>query len=87
MLAGLHSGIREQIDPGDPIQGNGYAQDRERLPTDWLTALRALESSAWAREAFGEAFIKVYLAIKHAEMGQFMSEVGEQDWRWYLVHA
>lgn len=87
VLAGLHSGIREQIDPGDPIQGNGYAQDRERLPTDWLTALRALESSAWAREAFGEEFIKVYLAIKHAEMGQFMSEVGEQDWRWYLVHA
>ena len=87
VLAGLHSGIRGQIDPGDPIQGNGYAQDRERLPTDWLTALRALESSAWARGAFGEAFIKVYLAIKHAEMGQFMSEVGEQDWRWYLVHA
>lgn len=87
VLAGLHSGIRGQIDPGDPIQGNGYAQDRERLPTDWLTALRALESSAWARDAFGEEFIKVYLAIKHAEMGQFMSEVGEQDWRWYLVHA
>jgi glutamine synthetase len=29
----------------------------------------------------------VYLAIKRAEFRQFMAEVGEQDWRWYLTQA
>ncbi|TRX73898.1 glutamine synthetase family protein [Pseudomonas mangiferae] len=87
LLAGLHRGLRERLDPGTPIRGNGYAQGGEPLPTDWLTALRALEGSAWAREAFGEDFLRVYLAIKRAEYRQFMGEVGEQDWRWYLVHA
>jgi glutamine synthetase len=87
ILAGIHHGIRDKLDPGTPVTGNGYAQAKEFLPTDWLTALRALEGSAWAREAFGAEFLKVYLAIKHAEYAQFMGEVGEQDWRWFLNHA
>ncbi|WP_044871693.1 glutamine synthetase family protein [Pseudomonas sp. LFM046] len=87
ILAGIHRGIRENIDPGRPIEGNGYAQAKELLPTDWLTSLRALEKSSWARDAFGTAFLGVYLAVKRAEYRQFMSEVGEQDWRWYLTQA
>ncbi|CDF81521.1 L-glutamine synthetase [Pseudomonas knackmussii B13] len=87
ILAGIHKGIREQIEPGEPIVGNGYEQARETLPTDWLTALRTLEQSAWAKEAFGEEFLKIFLAIKWEEFRQFVSEVGEQDWRWYLTHA
>ena len=51
------------------------------------SALRALERSAWACEALGADFHRVYLAIKQGEYRQFMAEVGEQDWRWYLGHA
>lgn len=87
ILAGIHRGIREQLDPGAPIEGNGYAQAKELLPTDWLTSIQALECSTWAREALGQEFLKVYLAIKRAEYRQFMAEVGEQDWRWYLTQA
>ncbi|SFQ01568.1 glutamine synthetase family protein [Pseudomonas borbori] len=87
ILAGIHRGIREQLDPGAPIEGNGYAQAKELLPTDWLTSIQALEHSTWAREALGPEFLKVYLAIKRAEYRQFMAEVGEQDWRWYLSQA
>lgn len=87
ILAGIHRGIREQLDPGAPIEGNGYAQAKELLPTDWLTSIQALERSTWAREALGQEFLKVYLAIKRAEYREFMAEVGEQDWRWYLTQA
>ena len=87
ILAGIHRGIRERRDPGAPVEGNGYAQAKELLPTDWLTTLRALEGSSWARDAFGSEFLGVYLAVKRAEYRQFMGEVGEQDWRWYLDHA
>jgi glutamine synthetase len=87
ILAGIHRGIRQQRDPGAPVEGNGYAQATELLPTDWLTALSSLEASPWAREAFGGEFLGVYLAVKRAEYRQFMGEVGEQDWRWYLHQA
>ncbi len=87
ILAGIHHGIKNEIDPGEAVVGNGYEQATETLPTDWLTALRILEGSQWAKDAFGEDFLKVFLAIKWAEFGQFAGEVGEQDWRWYLTHA
>ncbi|SDI20678.1 glutamine synthetase [Pseudomonas benzenivorans] len=87
ILAGIQRGIGEQLDPGAPVEGNGYAQAKELLPTDWLTALQALERSTWAREALGGEFLGVYLAVKRAEYRQFMAEVGEQDWRWYLSNA
>lgn len=87
VLAGIHQGIAQQIDPGPAIQGNGYAQATEFLPTDWHTALLALEQSSWARQVLGADFLKVFLAIKRHEYQAFMGEVGEQDWRWYLTHA
>ncbi|WP_394560136.1 glutamine synthetase family protein [Aquipseudomonas alcaligenes] len=87
ILAGIHHGIKHQIDPGEAIVGNGYEQARETLPTDWLTALRNLEQSSWAKEALGEDFLKIFLAIKWEEFRQFVGEVGEQDWRWYLTHT
>lgn len=87
VLAGALLGIEQQLDPGPASIGNAYLQNHERLPCDWLTALRTLEQSTWAKTVFGEEFLKVYLAIKWAEFGQFFSEVGEQDWRWYLTHA
>ena len=87
ILAGIHRGIRERLDPGAPVEGNGYAQAKQLLPTDWLTSLRALEGSSWARDALGHGFLGVYLKVKQAEYRQFMGEVGEQDWRWYLHQA
>jgi len=87
MIAASHRGVREQLDPGPPMEGNGYDKAETRLPTDWLSALTALEGSRWAREVFGDEFLRVYLAVKWAEYRQFMSEVGPQDWRWYLHQA
>lgn len=87
VLAGIRRGIAEQLDPGPAVTGNGYLDATEPLSTDWLAALQALEGSLWAREAFGEGFMKVYLALKRQEYREFMGEVGEQDWRWFLTHA
>ena len=87
LLAGIQHGLRGRLDPGAPVQGNGYAQGGAGLGADWLGALRNLEQSDWARHALGADFHRVYLAIKQAEYRQFMGEVGEQDWRWYLGHA
>lgn len=83
ILAGVLRGIDEQIDPGAPVTGNGYAQVTETLPGDWLTTLNACSTSTWLPELIDPAFLKIYLAVKQAEYQQFMAEVGEQDWRWY----
>jgi glutamine synthetase len=87
ILAAAHLGVRNAIDPGPPVEGNGYAQASRMLPTDWLSALESLAQSRWAKETFGQGFLTVYLAIKRAEYRAFADEVSEQDWRWYLHQA
>ncbi len=85
ILSSIHHGISENVDPGEPVEGDGHTQAKGLLPTDWLTSLQALEQSSWARDALGKGFLGVYLAVKRAEYRQFMAEFGEQDWRWYLT--
>ena len=43
--------------------------------------------SDWVRDAFSLEFLKIFLAIKRAEYRQFMGDVGELRWRWYLSNA
>jgi len=83
MLAGVLRGVENQVDPGPPVTGNGYAQVNETLPSDWLTTLDACSDSIWLADTIDPEFLKVYLAVKRAEYRQFMAEVSEQDWRWY----
>ena len=84
-LAAAEQGMRERIDPGPPVEGNGYAQVRERtLPATWHDALDRAEKSAFIREAVGAEFLKVFLAIKRQECAHFSAQVSELDYAWYL---
>ncbi|QYJ76521.1 glutamine synthetase family protein [Shewanella sp. FJAT-52076] len=87
ILAACHHGIRHRLSPGEAIVGNGYQGEHQTLPTDWLSALTNFERSGWMKSVLGEDFHRIYGKIKRAEYQQFMAEVGQQDWQWYLTHA
>ncbi|ABL99381.1 glutamine synthetase family protein [Shewanella amazonensis] len=87
ILAACHHGIRNQLSPGQAIVGNGYEGKHQTLPTDWLSALTNFERSEWMKSVLGEDFHRIYGRIKRAEYQEFMAEVGQQDWHWYLTHA
>uniref|UniRef100_UPI00289B908E glutamine synthetase family protein n=1 Tax=Pseudomonas sp. TaxID=306 RepID=UPI00289B908E len=61
ILAATHQGLREQLDPGAPVTGTGYAPATDPLPTYLLTVLAALAQSTWAKPALAEDFLGVYL--------------------------
>jgi len=85
VLAGVERGLRERLDPGPPVEGNGYAQAGERtLSRTWHEALERAERSTFLREALGEEFVKIFLAIKRQECERFSAEVSELDYAWYL---
>jgi glutamine synthetase len=87
-LASAHFGIAGKLDPGPPITGNGYEQaDPGALPTNWPEALDRAEKSTFLADYFGAEFMKVYLAIKRAELDKFMAEPTELDYQWYLRPA
>jgi glutamine synthetase len=85
VLGAAARGIDQKLDPGAPVEGNGYAQTGERtLPGSWREALVAAESSAFLRDTLGADFMKVFLAIKQQEYARFSAEVSELDYAWYL---
>ena len=85
VLAAAARGIEGKLDPGPPVEGNGYAQAGERtLPAGWREALAATEASTFLREELGPEFMKIFLAIKRQECDRFLSEVTELDYAWYL---
>lgn len=84
VLAGAEKGIREKLDPGPPVTGNGYAQSLPReFPATWQEALDRAEESAFLREALGARTLEIFLAIKRQECARFAAQVTELDYAWY----
>ncbi|MBP6514421.1 MAG: glutamine synthetase [Steroidobacteraceae bacterium] len=88
VLAAMHLGIRERLDPGPPVLGNGYEQTAVgELPTHWFAALDRLADSGVIDEAFGSDFVKVFMALKRSECERFFAQPTELDYTWYLSQA
>jgi glutamine synthetase len=85
VLAGMLHGMTRGLDPGPPVQGNGYSQSVPgELPTQWHDALERAARSAFLRDAFGTRFLDVFLAIKRQECEKFGALVTDRDYEWYL---
>ena len=84
VLAGLHHGIKYQIHPGKPIEGNAYGEQNNTLPLNWYDSLAAFANSAFIADYFGEDFQRIYSALKREECERFNAEVSELDHRWHL---
>jgi glutamine synthetase len=89
VLASMLHGIRGQIDPGAAVVGNGYESPEAavKLPNNWAAAIDAFEASAELNALLGERFVKNYACVKRVEMANFMAEVTELDYAWYLRSA
>jgi glutamine synthetase len=85
VLGAAEYGMRECVDPGPPIEGNGYAQTGGRtLPRTWHEALDCAGQSEFLRATLGRELLDIYLAIKRQECARFSAQVTELDYAWYL---
>ncbi len=85
VLAGAEQGIRERLDPGPPVSGNGYAQAGGRvLPATWQEALERAARSGFLARALGAETARMFLAVKAQECRKFAAQVTELDYAWYL---
>ncbi|MCB1622213.1 MAG: glutamine synthetase [Thiothrix sp.] len=84
VLAGLHHGIRERLDPGPPMRGSAYEQADQSLSLNWYATLYAFEQSDFIRTYFGAAFQRIFSALKREQCERFYSEVTTLDHDWHL---
>jgi glutamine synthetase len=84
VLAGMHHGIKNKMDPGPAISGDGYANADTSLTINWYAALDGFEKSTFVTEYFGAEFQHIFSALKRDECNQFFAQVSELDHRWHL---
>jgi len=85
VLAGMHLGIVQKLDPGPVLAGNAYRGATPTLPLSWPEALVAFERSEFAREYLGERFANLYARTRRGEMQDFSSYVSTLEYSWYLT--
>lgn len=83
ILAGIHHGVTNRIDPGAPFTGNAYRDPATRLPTTWPEAALAFERSAMLRDYFGAKFHQLFLTTRRAELHAFELRVSPLEYEWY----
>jgi glutamine synthetase len=90
LLAAVHHGLKNKLDPGPAITGNGYAHAEktgERIPANWFAAVDRLAASELLADYLGARFIEKYAAVKRAEQERFFDLITEADYDWYLRNA
>ena len=72
LLAAVHHGITNKVDPGPAIVGDGYAQAEggEKIPTNWFAATDRFAESELSQGLFGRA---VRADVRDCEAGRARS--------------
>ena len=90
LLAAVHHGLTHAINPGPPVEGDGYAaaaRSNLRLPANWFAAVDHFENSAVMRDYLGDRFVTMFGKVKRTEQDRFNEVVSALDYDWYLKNA
>jgi glutamine synthetase len=84
LLAGVHHGLSQRIEPGEPIEGNSYEQVEQSLPNNLRDALRALDDSEILGRYINPDYIDIFVACKEHELEEFEHSISDLEYNWYL---
>ena len=84
VLAGMHHGIEERLDPGPMATGNAGEAVDETLPLTLWDALTATRGATILPRWLGKDYPAIYAAVKEAEFASFCETISPQEYAWYL---
>ncbi|MEE4661563.1 MAG: glutamine synthetase family protein, partial [Halieaceae bacterium] len=84
MLSAIMEGIAQQLDPGAPVEGDGYEQATDTLPEYLPEALRLFESSAFIERNLGAELQRIYASSKWQENAEFRRLITDFEYSAYL---
>jgi glutamine synthetase len=90
LAAGL-DGINRKLDPGEPFIGDAYrllegTNQYPVVPLSFGEALEEFKKSDFIREALGEPFVKMFLAVKGMEWNRFRNYVTDWEFNEYAFY-
>ncbi|MCG6866897.1 MAG: glutamine synthetase family protein [Thiogranum sp.] len=85
-LAAGYLGIREKLQPTEPLSGSAYDQPYQ-LPRSLEAALKLMVDSNPLHEILGERFVKAYAAIKRTEYEIFFRVISSWEREFLLLNV
>jgi glutamine synthetase len=87
LLAAAYLGIRDQLEPQEPLVGYGYNPEAAAmLPASLGEALDALEADTEFAATLGEPFTKAFLTYKRDEISRFNTWITDWEFAEYTYH-
>jgi len=84
MLAGMHHGIANKVDPGVMIKTGEKIESETTLPVRWELALDAFDAGKILPQYFGQEFHRVFGSCRREECDRYHAEISNRDYEWYL---
>ena len=84
VLAGIHHGLTNKIEPDAPIEGNSYEQVEASLPSNLRDALRQLDDNEIMARYINPDYIDIFVACKESELAEFEHSISDLEYNWYL---
>lgn len=84
VLAGLHHGISQQLQPSAAATGNAGSAIDVMLPLTLWQALDRLQNAVILPGYFGADYLQIYREVKQAEFTDFMDSISAREHAWYL---
>ena len=84
VLAGMHHGLKNRLDPGSEAQGNASLDWQDGMPRNFLDAMERHQESKILREMIGKEIWDRYYLVKREELNWYLKERTPVETRWYL---
>ena len=84
VLAGVHHGLVNRIDPGEAMTGNAAEKVPNSLPTIWVDALRAFDDAKVLPNYFGARWWDIYSKLKWSEFHEFNERITALEYERFL---
>ena len=84
ILASIHHGITNKLDPGPMVAEGAVIEEKAELPLRWEAALDAFEAGSILPKYLGARYHALYASCRREECDRFHAEIPDRDYEWYL---
>ncbi|RLA47377.1 MAG: glutamine synthetase [Gammaproteobacteria bacterium] len=84
LLSAMLDGIEQNLSPGKPITGDGYAQEEASLPVYMPDAVKLFSESDFIRNALGSELQRIFTLTKEQEIAEFRKRITTLEYQSYL---
>lgn len=85
ILAGMHHGIENRVDPGPMEKGNAYDRTQETiLPLRFGPSIAAFKNGEILRRYWGNEYHEALIGIREWEAEQHHNVIPKHDYDWYM---